>query len=502
MTTIRRSKRMEKKTIGIFVLCLLESFMGAKAQEGESVSTCNKQSYQQFKGQAMQEYNAFNVQAVSEYEQFLAEAWNEYHCFSGDKSAFSSPKPENIPALKLSSGVIDTQAPAIDEVILSTENKPTFMEEDANTTLPHPDKVAICFYGCKLSFLIPDKLRITSTGTRETEVAKYYKTMGDNSEVQPLQRALDACVNRLGLNEWGYFVLLRSLSEEVFSKMNDRVLFCFFMLHDHGFKVRVGRGRNSGQLMLLLALDNSKEVYSLSFFRFNSVKYYCVYGGKAGEDAYSYNERADETGRKEMGLDFEHTLNMATCNKSRSLYLPKVNQTVALPYSTSHLRYYDDMPMTVFPVYFKTGVSVEAEQVLTSTFYNLSQHYNKVQLVDIMLNFVQTAFSYKIDEEQFGREKYFFPEEVIGYPYSDCEDRSALFAWMVRRFAGCEVIGVLYPDHLATGVYFGEGIYLPGKSVYHNGKQYMICDPTYPNAPIGTVMPKFIYAKYEIVDVR
>ena len=179
-----------------------------------------------------------------------------------------------------------------------------------------------------------------------------------------------------------------------------------------------------------------------------------------------------------------------------------MDQDIELPYSTSHLRYYDEIPTTVFPIYFKTPVSSEAEQALAQTFSTLGKRYNKVQMVDIMLNFVQTAFAYKIDEQQFGREKYFFPEEVIGYPFSDCEDRSALFAWLVRRFVGYDVIGVLYDDHLATAVCFGNDAQLQGKSVDFNGKRYFVCDPTYSNATIGTVLPKFVNAKYEIVKIN
>ena len=256
-------------------------------------------------------------------------------------------------------------------------------------------------------------------------------------------------------------------------------------------------------MLLLLALDNSKEVYSLTFFRINGTKFYIVYGnGQKGESAYSYNEKADDSGLKEIGLDFAKPLNIAACDKRRKLHLGKANLDIELPYSTSHLRYYDEIPTTVFPIYFKTAVSNEAEQTLTQAFNTLGKKYNKVQMVDIMLNFVQTAFSYKIDELQFGREKYFFPEEVIGLPFSDCEDRSALFAWLVRHYVGYDVVGVLYDDHLATAVCFGNDAKMEGKTVMHKGKAYIVCDPTYSNAAIGTVMPKFANAKYEIIEIN
>ena len=46
--------------------------------------------------------------------------------------------------------------------------------------------------------------------------------------------------------------------------------------------------------------------------------------------------------------------------------------------------------------------------------------------VNRLLRFVQTAFEYKTDEDQFNTENYLFPLETLHYPYSDCEDRSAL----------------------------------------------------------------------------
>ena len=67
------------------------------------------------------------------------------------------------------------------------------------------------------------------------------------------------------------------------------------------------------------------------------------------------------------------------------------------------------------------------------------------EFVGILLNFVQTSFDYQTDEEQFGREKYFYPEEILAYPFCDCEDRAAFFARLVRNLTGLEVVGLDYP---------------------------------------------------------
>ena len=490
---------MRKILYFTLIICLSALPFAGNAQ-ADSVSF--QQTYQQFKEQAFEEFNDFNANAFNEFEQFLSEAWTLYKNFSELSGVYSTKKPDVLPALPVSEGVIDVEAPSLENAIPMFEDTPDKKDAIIDGTNQN-EVVSINFYGRSLKFTVPMGLRIKASGTKERHIAKYHEAMRESNTSSILNKQLDDAVSQMGLNEWGYFSLLRAISEKLFSNANDRVLFSFFMLHSHGFKARVGRGKSSEQLLLLLALDNSKEVYSKTFFRIKGTKFYVVYGnGKKGESVYSYDENADDSGLKEIGLDFTKTLNIASCDKSRTLHFGKVDQDIELPYSTSHLRYYDEIPTTVFPIYFKTPVSSEAEQALAQTFNTLGKRYNKVQMVDIMLNFVQTAFAYKIDEQQFGREKYFFPEEVIGYPFSDCEDRSALFAWLVRRFVGYDVIGVLYDDHLATAVCFGNDAQLQGKSVDFNGKRYFVCDPTYSNAAIGTVLPKFVNAKYEIVKIN
>ena len=460
-------------------------------------------SFEQYKEDMYKDYNDFLEQAYSDFEAFLAEAWSEYQSIAGPAGGYTEQKPEIIPAFSVQSGVIDIEAPAYQNSIHSFEDMP----EDRDAAFGHDthpsSSIGIRFYGRNMIFDIPQNLRVKSNGIKERHVAKHYATMRQNDTEHIVQQQLDNAVDQMGMNDWGYFVLLRSITERLFDNANDRVLFSFYMLHSHGFKARVGRGSKSQNLLLLLALDNSKEVYSQTFFRINGYKYYIVYGnGQKGESIYSYDEKADQAGLKEIKLDFTKPLDIAACDKTRRLHLAKVDLDIELPYSTAHLRYYDDIPTTVFPIYFKTPIAKEAETALAEIFATLGKQYNKVQMVDIMLNFVQTAFAYKIDEQQFGREKYFFPEEVIGLPYSDCEDRSALFAWLVSRFTGYDVIGVLYNDHLATAVCFGDDAQPTGESINIGGKRYVVCDPTYSNAPIGTVMPKYANTKYEIVKIN
>jgi hypothetical protein len=102
---------------------------------------------------------------------------------------------------------------------------------------------------------------------------------------------------------------------------------------------------------------------------------------------------------------------------------------------------------------------------------------------------VQTAFDYKTDDQQFGKEKYLMLEETLYYPSSDCEDRSILFSYLIRNLLKLKVIGLDYPGHIATAVNFNSDF--AGESINFNGNKFIVCDPTFINADAGMEMPQF-----------
>jgi hypothetical protein len=116
------------------------------------------------------------------------------------------------------------------------------------------------------------------------------------------------------------------------------------------------------------------------------------------------------------------------------------------------------------------------------------------EAVDFLLAFVQKAFAYKTDQEQFGHEKSFFVEESLYFPYNDCKEHSVVFAWLVRELLGIKVIGLLYPGHLTTAVALKQ-VRPEFATVDYQGKRYVIADPTYINAPVGMAMPSYANLK-------
>lgn len=483
------------------------------------------------------EYVDFKAKANAEFAEFIAKEWALFEEFKTQELSMSLPKIDKAPeapksdVTEMKSDEVNyktndelPEVADIDNVEASdginytprTDNyvvkkmvtntgvqditKASDFSKFIKTEVVTTPNVSINFYGKKLDFTVNDKLRLKNRGTKESDVADYFAEISKmRQETSDLWKQVDDYVKMMGLNDWGYFCILRSLSEAMFDDIDNSVLFTFYMLRNEGeFKVKTARGKDSNKLTLLAALDNSKEVYSYTFFRFSDgndgskLKYYSIYGGgNSKESIYTYDNNEQDKVLKQIGLDFDNALNMGQCDVKRELLFEKINEKIELPYNSAHIAYLDDVPMTIFPIYFASPISIEAQKVFNTKLNEIRQNYTSTQFIDIILNFVQTAFDYKTDDQQFGYEKYFYPEEVIAYPYSDCEDRSALFAWLVTTYTDAKVIGLQYEGHLATAVCFGDDADITGDAFLYAGKKYYVCDPTYINATIGMTMPQF-----------
>ena len=100
------------------------------------------------------------------------------------------------------------------------------------------------------------------------------------------------------------------------------------------------------------------------------------------------------------------------------------------------ISFYKDYPQCDFSVYVGAPVSQEVQQTVLPSLQAAIQGKKQSEAANILINFVQTAFDYKTDGDQFGYEKPFFVDELFYYPYSDCEDRAVLYSYLVRTLMG------------------------------------------------------------------
>lgn len=171
--------------------------------------------------------------------------------------------------------------------------------------------------------------------------------------------------------------------------------------------------------------------------------------------------------------------------------------------------FYGDMPVVVFDNDFMTKwttlANVPLEKNLQDTLVKdmkkklkgLSQR----EAVQMLLTWIHgkidlkgkeqktDTFLFRFDDDVWGKDRAFYAEETLFYPWCDTEDRSILFSRLVRDVLGLKVVFISYPtNHTTIGVCITDED-IKGTYVVKDGMHFVICDPTYIGSDIGEEMP-------------
>jgi hypothetical protein len=201
----------------------------------------------------------------------------------------------------------------------------------------------------------------------------------------------------------------------------------------------------------------------------------------------------------DLSLPWPPSLPEATQERTLSFYVDGAEQRIPVHLNRNAVDFLGQYPETELAVYFGSSPPPETVSSLVDGLRPLVQGQSELTAVNRLLACVQTSLEYQVDDQQFGRERTLFAEESLFYPYSDCEDRAVLFAYLVRRLVGLPVVGLTYPDHVATAVRFSDPI--PGTTVEYGGATYTVCDPTYIHATAGMCMPEFEHTAPEVTPI-
>jgi hypothetical protein len=438
-----------------------------------------------------------------EFADYLKQEWENFQLFKAGEP-ISLPGPEEIPVIPedVIPEVPLVEIPAINikpikqpiPIDISIKPKPLPIIEKP---LPIRDihKTELSFYGTQIKIDFPKSmLNISVKAVTETEIAKFWEDVS-NSDYEHLIELLWDIRNDLALNDFAYYKLVENLTEKISKSKNQAKLMTWFILNKSGYNVRAGY--NGNDIHLLIPVSN--QLYGLSFYTFDNTKYYLF--DKDVRSIKTYQGNYPEANRI-MDFNVYTTPLFAEKKQTRELefFYEGKQHRIFIDYNKNHIDFYNDYPQGDIKIFFDAGMSPTAQSSLIANFDSLLFSMSETEATSFLLRFTQTAFEYATDEEQFGVERYFFAEELLHYPFSDCEDRSVFFAYMIQEFLQLPVIGLHYPGHIATAVNFSEDI--NGVFFMHDNKKFVVCDPTYVNAPIGLAMPEFNNAKVTLIALE
>lgn len=492
--------RMRLKVILVFITMLSPQ---AFAQDAFDAFRAKLQKdFSDFQNSEKSKYEEFRKKVNDEYSDMMTKAWRELQAMKGVPCPKEDkPVPPTVFPDKDRDKVIKDTPKPIDVVvpIVKPEVQPKPIVPIEDNVSPKETIFDFTFMGTKMKVRLDPSMKFTLHRCSESILSKQWKYMSNGNFNRTLSDCLDIREKR-HLCDWAYLSLLSTMSKCFFgSQCNEATLLTAYLYCQSGYKMRLAH--NSEKLYLLYA--SKYTVYDCDYWIIDGEKYY-VFNAKCSQLNIC---QASFPNEKPLSLQM-NTVQSLDMNKTESRTLKsKRYPEVAASVSTNKnlIQFYNTYPTSMvnedfgtrWAIYANTPIEPTVQQTLYPALESAISGLSQKEAVERLLNFVQTAFVYEYDDKVWGQDRAFFAEETLYYPYCDCEDRSILFSHLVRDLVGLEVALVYYPGHLATAVYFTDQV--SGDYIVVNGKRYVVCDPTYINAPVGLTMPKMDNSKAKVI---
>ena len=472
--TVQQNKVGERKLFKLFGLfSLVYLFLSTTLLSG---------SFEDFKktqSSAFSEYRDKNDLAFSTY---LKAEWQEY---SAKESAplYEKQKPKSIRAAEPKP--IKALGPRVNIKVPKVNKEPSTPVIPSKSMTKNKD-IYIDFFGQKLGFSIDNEVRnFRFYPQNQSGIANFFQSMARSEYTRTLQEIEDAC-KELHLNDWGVYQLVAQLSKSIYTTPDEINLFSWFIFNKLGYDVKIGLDKKHVVTMYY----SKKVIYATPSYSFDDKKFYVIdrYDNASSGRVYTYKQNypgADkplDLSLKELP-SFEKNLH----TKTLSFEVESKEYTISFSYDKNLIDFMATYPQADYETYFNAPMSSDTYEQIAESMKKYINNKHSSSALNFVLSFVQKAFKYERDQEQFSREKVMFANETLYYDKSDCEDRAILYAYLVKKLFGISVVGVKYKDHMATALY----IPMKGDSVRVGARKFVLADPTYVNANVGQSMPKY-----------
>ena len=468
-------------TLGVLLSFSVALFAQDPIEEYEAWKKQVQGNYSRYRRQSIDEYQAFRKKANEEYAEFVKSAWATIGKHPAVKPP-EEPKPLQPP--------VAPDVPPAPVVIPHKEVAPPPAPQPVpDVPIPTPEPVEnvvkVVYYGTTLTVHAPQDKPLVLRRVDGESLSAAWTMLSDGSYDGVLADCLNAKKN-IGLGDWGYITLLDKVAKRLASGENEAIFLQQWLLTQSGYQARLAQ--QEGVLQIFMPFD--VPVFNLPYVEIEDEPYFLITNNnREGKEVQVLTKGFPEENKPTLRVVGRPALAYKSCGHRvlRSDKYPSV--FLSSEVNSNLISYYNDYPKVAgaWDVYAAASLSDEAKRMLYPKLRNLLQGRGEKEKVDMLLNWVQTAFKYKTDKEQFGGERSLFADETLYYPYCDCEDRSILLSVLIRDLLGLDVVLLHFPGHLATAVKFKTNVV--GDYLDLDDGRYIVCDPTYIGAPVGMAMP-------------
>lgn len=458
-----------------------------------------RSEYEKFQQEVHQSYSSFRDECNRKYAEFLREAWDWYE----GKAPIPQPKDMPVPPRPYEEKEPPKPITVTPEPLPIPEPIPQPKPFEPIREVPNPDEkfFEFDFFGVPAKVRLPQIAKVDLRDVSNNSLADGWQRLCTEEMNNTIRDCLEARI-RYNLSDWAYLLFLDRMAQKYCNNPNDATFLTAFIFCQSGYQMRMGVEGNS----LRMLYGSRHRIYNKPFFTFDGINFYPFNSNSTGLKVCN----AKFEGETPMSLIIENEqLLGTTLSKPREIKSSRYKEMTAESQVPEQLiSFYDTYPssdiggniMTRWAMYANVPLAQKSREVLYPGLKAALEGSTQYEKVSKLLNWVQTGFVYEYDETVWGHDRAFFAEETLYYPYADCEDRAILFSRLVRDLVGLDVALVYYPGHLATVVAFTDEV--SGDAMMIDGRRFVVCDPTYINAPVGRQMPDLEYDKTQAIVLK
>lgn len=483
---------------------LLRLFLCGFAATWGSATAAQAESFKDYLQSQNSEFNTWKSEQDKAFYQFLKKGWKDYKL--APPIEVKRPKPETFPEAKPHTPVKQTPIvigpdqvePIIAPPEIKTKKSPVYKPVEQPKT-----GFSMNFYGRKLYWTIDSSWRTVRAfqviQINKDKVAAFWKAFVQADTAIVIQE-FNAYSQQLNLNGWGRLQLAYQLSRKLTTSLTEQKLMTWALMVKMNEAVRLGYNTTG----VYLLYHSRQKLFNVNYWTYESKKYYVFEpDGAANKVSNLFTYKGDFSDSVQtFDLDYRQNPYLYLGDVERTIRFNFKGKSYAfdMPVSKDYVDYLYSLPLQAPGVYFSREPAKILQEKLIPEVKSVVSKMSEEDAINFLLAFVQKGLKYKLDKDQFNRsEKYLMPEETLYYVYSDCEDHSFLFAWLVKQTLGLPIVGIEYPGHIATAIASRHEV---GKIYIYNGQRYAVSDPTYINATYGTEMPQFKNAKVKIIPIH
>lgn len=363
------------------------------------------------------------------------------------------------------------------------------------------------FFGTNIEMTVDESFMPEFPVNINTEQIRKFAQELHNSQFQSVVKALLFYKRNLHLDDWIYYQLVRRTAQEFSPKAENYyryTLYKWFLLTQSGYQATL---KWSGRKLLFYVMCE-ENIYNIPYYKKDGKQFVCLnyhdYGNHIDFTTEPFEEVALPSYSAET-RDFSYRVtklpelrNDAIEERDIQFNYYQENYRFTIRLNPDVRTIFANYPVVDYASSFTIPISHETYQSLIPLLKKNIEGMSQKGGVDYLMRFTRYAFIFKPDTKQFGEEKRLTPEQTLLYRESDCEDRAALFFYLVKEIFNLPMIVLEYPKHITIAVKFDKPV---GRPIIYQGERYSVCEPTPQrrDLKIGEILPALHKTPFEVV---